>query len=182
MLHRCGVEDEKIDQYINLQYLDHFRDFPALCTLGDTVASLAKPILIDMEKTIHRLEKKREWEQKQQKKIDEKTVPEEKRDFEEIPFAQEHEQRYDNRDLDELIAGVAQQVHANLPNGGKDNGTERHEGVSITTATGGITQEPREDGRVSFKEKLAEMKGIKEESVPTVIPNPVIMKKADVLE
>ena len=47
---------------------------------------------------------------------------------------------------------------------------------------GGITQEPREDGRVSFKEKLAEMKGIKEESVPTVIPNPVIIKKADVLE
>ncbi len=40
----------------------------------------------------------------------------------------------------------------------------------------------REDGRVSFKEKLAEMKGIKEESVPPVIPNPVIMKKADVLE
>ena len=150
VLHRCGVEDEKIDQYIDFQNLKHFRDFPALCTLGDTVASLAKPILIDMEKTIHRLEKKREWEQKQQKKIDEKTVPEEKRDFEEIPLAQEHEQRYDNRDLDELIAGVAQQVHANLPNGGKDNGTELQDdrgvpdpGSTTERDAGGLDREVR---------------------------------------
>ena len=40
----------------------------------------------------------------------------------------------------------------------------------------------REDGRVSFKEKLAEMKEIKEESAPPAIPNPVLVKKADVLE
>ncbi len=42
------------------------RHLASLCCIGEAVASLAKPMLIDIEKTTHRMEKKREWERSQE--------------------------------------------------------------------------------------------------------------------
>ena len=67
ILKRCGISDKVLEDTIGFMYIREFNTTDTLLLLGDHVSELAKPVLMEIGRTIWTFDKEQEKAQKQQR-------------------------------------------------------------------------------------------------------------------